>query len=371
MIDELIDSNCIKVGNWKLKNGDISKYYYDIKNIISNPSLLKQVGDTLYNLLDDFDIICGIPYGGLPIALYISVTYNKPLIYIRDKVKNYGTGKLIEGTYKDTDRCVIIDDVITTGKSMEETILALKDKVNIVDIGVVVDRQQNYECSMPVKAVIYKNDIVKHLLKQITIQKKSKLCFSADIEDPIRLLNILEQIGDHIVICKIHYDIINLKNYTGNFVNDLIECSIKHNFLIMEDRKFVDISYIVEKQYTKFCNWIDLVTVHGSVASEVVAKLSGVLLVANMSNNNYDLTDKAIEIATENPNNMVGFITQYRINAESSELVCMTPGVAYKSSRVSDQQYRATNDIDTDYIIVGRALYNAENIEEAIAKFIN
>ena len=48
----------------------------------------------------------------------------------------------------------------------------------------------------------------------------------------------------------------------------------------------------------------------------------------------------------------------------------MTPGVAHKSSRVSDQQYRATNDIDTDYIIVGRALYNSENINEAIAKFI-
>ena len=46
--------------------------------------------------------------------------YNKPMIYIRDKVKQYGTGKLIEGTYKKTDRCVIIDDVITSGKSVEE-----------------------------------------------------------------------------------------------------------------------------------------------------------------------------------------------------------------------------------------------------------
>jgi len=169
MIDELVKSNCIKIGNWKLKNGDTSKYYYDIKNIISNPSLLKQVGDKLYSLLGDFDIICGIPYGGLPLALYISITYNKPLIYIRDKAKSYGTGQLIEGTYKDTDRCVLIDDVITTGRSMEETITFLKDKVNIVDIAVVIDRQQNYTCSIPVKAVLYKNDIVKYLLNKITI----------------------------------------------------------------------------------------------------------------------------------------------------------------------------------------------------------
>ena len=86
-----------------------------MKNIISNPILLKKIGDKLYNLLDDFDIICGIPYGGLPIATYISTKYNKPLIFVRDKLKLYGTQKLIEGEYKFTDRCVIIDDVITSG----------------------------------------------------------------------------------------------------------------------------------------------------------------------------------------------------------------------------------------------------------------
>ena len=76
----------------------------------------------IHHYLEKFDIICGIPYGALPIATYISTTYNKPLIYIRDKAKTYGTGKLIEGTYKETDRCVIIDDVITSGQSIEEAI---------------------------------------------------------------------------------------------------------------------------------------------------------------------------------------------------------------------------------------------------------
>ena len=71
MIEELIATNCIKIGNWKLKNGDISKYYFDIKNIISTPSLLVKIGDELYKKLGDFDIICGLPYGGLPIATYI------------------------------------------------------------------------------------------------------------------------------------------------------------------------------------------------------------------------------------------------------------------------------------------------------------
>jgi uridine monophosphate synthetase len=368
MIEELINSNCIKLGKWKLKNGETSKYYYDIKNIISNPSLLKEVGDKLYNLLGDFDIICGIPYGGLPIALYISITYNKPLIYIRDKAKSYGTGQLIEGTYKETDRCVIIDDVITSGGSMEEAITFLKDKVNIVDAAVVLDRQQNYQCSIPIKALIYKNDVVKYLLKKTTQEKNSKLCFSADIENPTKLLNILDKIGDKIVICKIHYDIINILSHQGDFIEDLIDLSIKHNFLIMEDRKFIDISYIVNKQYSKFCNWVDLVTVHSSVVSETISKLSGVLLIANMSNNNYDLTDRAIQLAEEKPNNIVGFITQNRIC--HNDLVCMTPGVGYKSTQINDQRYRCINKIDTDYIIVGRALYDSDDIEKTITYFL-
>ena len=100
MYQELIKYNCVIEGDFILKNGEFSDRYYDIKNIISTPSLLRKVGDELYSKLNDFDIICGIPYGGLPIATYISTKYNKPMIYIRDKPKTYGTRNLIEGEYK-------------------------------------------------------------------------------------------------------------------------------------------------------------------------------------------------------------------------------------------------------------------------------
>ena len=330
MIDKLISSDCIKIGKWKLKNGEISKYYFDMKNIISNPILLKNIGDKLYNLLDDFDIICGIPYGGLPIATYISTKYNKPLIYIRDKLKSYGTQKLIEGEYKSTDRCVIIDDVITSGNSLQQTINIMQDKVNIVDVGVIINRQENPQCSLPVKS-------------------------------------ILDKIGKYIIVCKIHYDIINIDSYEGIFKEELINLSIKHNFLIMEDRKFVDISYIVNKQYSQFRNWVDLVTVHSSVSTEVISKLSGVLLVVNMSNNTYDFSQKAIKLAEENPNNMVGFITQNRITF--GDLICMTPGISLHTSNLDDQKYRNISEVDTDYIIVGRDLYNSENIEKTITLY--
>ena len=360
MIKQLFDTNCIKCGKFKLKNNNVSKYYFNIKNIISNPTLVKDIGDALYEKLDDFDIICGIPYGGLSTAMYISTTYNKPLIIVRDKPKEYGTKLQIEGEYSNTDRCVIVDDVITSGKSLQETIDILKDQVTIVDAAVVFNRQQNFTTSIPVKSLLCKNDIVKYRLKEISEKKKSKICFAADINDPCRLFEILDKIGKYIVIVKIHYDTFDLKDQEY-VMHSLIEKSIEHEFLILEDRKFNDISSIVEKQYEKFSNWVDLVTTHSLVTDDVIKKLSGVLLVANMSNNTYDITEEAKALAENNKNQVVGFITQKRI--ECDDLVCMTPGVSLKTGEKDDQRYRSSSDIDTDYFIIGRTLYESDDIE--------
>lgn len=364
MIEELIKANCIKIGNFKLKNGEVSKYYYDMKNLIAHPQLLRKVGDTIYNMLDDFDIICGIPYGALPIATYISTQYNKPMIYIRDKVKGYGTQKLIEGEYKKEDRCVIIDDVITTGNSLEAEIVRLQEKVNIVDVAVVFNRQQNPYCSMKFKAMLCKNDVTRYLLRQIKETKKSSLIFSADISDMYMILRMLDKVGKYIVGCKIHYDII--KDWDENFSSKLTQLSIKHNFLIIEDRKFNDISYIVSKQYERFRNWVDMVTVHSLVTPDVIKKLSGALIVANMSNNTYDFTPEAIGLAEECYNNVVGFITQKRIGMDG--MVNMTPGISATSENVDDQRYRTIEEVDTDFVIVGRAIYfgDLSGIEERV-----
>lgn len=365
LIKNLIDTECIKLGNFTLKNGEISKYYFDMKYLISNPNLLCEVGDKLYKMLNDFDIICGIPYGALPIATYISTKYNKPLIYIRDIKKNYGTQQLIEGKYNKNDRCVIIDDVITSGNSLENEIQKLKDKVNIVDIAVIINRQQNPQCSMKFKSLLYKNDIIRYLLNSISKKKNSKLIFSADIPDYIKIVDILNNIGEYIVACKIHCDIIN---NIEEFKPILIELSIKFNFLIMEDRKFNDISYIVNMQYKNYRNWVDLITVHTLVSNDVISNLSGVLIVANMSNNNYNFTEKALELAKSNKNNVIGFITQKKIICNN--MICMTPGISLTKKYINDQQYKTIKDVDTDYVIVGRALYNSNNIKKDITLFL-
>ena len=366
MIEELFQTNCIKIGNYKLKNGDYSKYYFNMKNLISYPQLLKRIGDDLYKKLPEFDIICGVPYGGLPIASYISTTYNKPLIFVRDKTKGYGMQKRIEGEYERNNRCIIIDDVMTTGGSIKEVKEVLINEVEIVDIAVVFNRQ---ESDMDVKFLYCKNDVVKYRLRKIKIKKNSNLIFSADLEDPQKIIDILENHGEKIVVCKIHLDILDLDNYENNFIEEIIKLSIKHDFLIMEDRKFIDISYIVEKQYKKFKNWVDLVTVHSLVSSETLSKFSGALLITSMTTLEYSLETKALELIKSNRNNVAGFITQKRIREQ--DLFCMTPGISLEEKKEADQKYRNYKNVDTDFIIVGRAIYNSLNIEETIKTLLN
>ena len=366
LIESLLLNDCIKTGNFKLKNGSVSKYYFDLKNIISNPSLLRDIGDYLYsNIKEDFDIICGIPYGGLPIATYISTKYNKPMIMLRSSKKEYGMQKLIEGKYNKDMKCVIVDDVITSGKSLQDAYDILKDEVIIVKSIVVFNRQQNYKCSFDVKCLLHKNDLIKYNLKKL-IQGKRNLCFAADIKDPMELLNKVNLVGPYIGICKIHSDIIDYSKLNFEvFKQKLIELSINYNFLIMEDRKFVDISSVVESQYDQFCNWVDLITVHSTVTDETISKLSGGLIVANMSNNTYDYTENAINLSNNNPNNIVGFISQHRIY-ENSEFVTMTPGISFKNSNDADQRYRNINNVDCDFYIIGRTLYNSDDIVDTV-----
>lgn len=385
MISNLIESECIREGYYKLKNGYRSKYYFDMKNLISVPEHLKMMSDKLYHMLGDFDIVCAIPYGGMPIASYISLKYNKPLIYLRDKAKNYGNENLIEGKYNANSKCVIIDDVFTSGNSLHNAIKILKDKVQIVDIGVLMNCQESFSDVIDdwrVKSLLYKNDYIKYRLKTISDSKNSRLCFAADIEDPVKLLDIVGKVGPFISVCKIHYDIINVKSYEDtstaakkDFVEDFIKLSIRHNFLIMEDRKFMDVSHIVAKQYAQFSSWVDLVTVHSIVANDTIAGLSGALVIANMSKDNYGYYEKAAELTRHNKNNVVGYVSHDFIEADG--LICMMEET--DSARVVGAAINHNENVRIDnnnqnqskYIIVGKQIYEADNVVTAVQKYLN
>ena len=249
LIESAFQYNCIKQGVYTLKSGSTSKYYFDFKNIISYPDFIKKIGDTIYNLCKtDINLIAADAVGGIPIASYISTTYNIPMIIVRDSIKKYGTENIIVGEYTKEQNCLLIDDVMTSGGSLRDAIEVLENKVNIKMVYVIMDRQETNSTLIVndkkyvVNSLINKTDITQHRLNNIMIQKKSRICLSLDIENQDDFFGVLDKVGSKVVILKIHSDII--VGNVNEFIKKCILYSIRYNFLIMEDRKFVDISYI-------------------------------------------------------------------------------------------------------------------------------
>jgi uridine monophosphate synthetase len=144
LADALLEAGCIKFGEFTLKSGLKSPIYIDLRQIISFPELLSQVGAAYLPLLKGlhFDRIAGLPYAAIPIATAISLQSGTPMIYPRKETKEYGTKAEIEGLYKAGETVVVIDDLATTGGSKFEAIDKLTAAGLVVrDVVVLVDRQ--------------------------------------------------------------------------------------------------------------------------------------------------------------------------------------------------------------------------------------
>lgn len=151
LADGLLDAGCIKFGSFTLKSGLQSPIYIDLRQIITYPKLLEQIGAAYLPLLKDlsFDRIAGLPYAAIPIATAVSLQGNYPMIYPRKEVKTYGTKAEIEGEYHAGETIVVIDDLATTGGSKFEAIEKLTGVGLVVkDVVVLVDRQSGAKESL-------------------------------------------------------------------------------------------------------------------------------------------------------------------------------------------------------------------------------
>jgi orotate phosphoribosyltransferase len=143
----LYQNDAIKFGNFKLSSGKDSPYYIDLRIVPSFPHQFRKMIKTLQSLisekigLDNFDCIASVPTSGLVIASALAIETVKPLIYIRQKPKDYGTENVIEGKIADGSRVLLVDDVGTTGLSLLNAAKALRaSKMVVTDAFTIINR---------------------------------------------------------------------------------------------------------------------------------------------------------------------------------------------------------------------------------------
>lgn len=142
---ELHRIGCVKFGEFTLKSGQKSPVYVDLRGLVSHPDVLRLAGEALVGVLQglEFDRIAGLPYAGLPLAVSASLAGNLPMLYARKEAKEYGTKRLIEGSYEAGQTVAVLDDVITTGGAKLELVEPfLAEGMKVRDFVVLIDREQ-------------------------------------------------------------------------------------------------------------------------------------------------------------------------------------------------------------------------------------
>lgn len=141
----LFDIGAVQLGKFKLHSGKKSRIYLDLRLLVSYPQALRQAVSVYRTMLDQlsFDLLAATPLAGLPLGTALCLDLDKPLIYPRKTAKSYGTGKQIEGVWQVGQTAVVIDDLITSGDSILQAIVALKASgLQVNEAVVLIDREQ-------------------------------------------------------------------------------------------------------------------------------------------------------------------------------------------------------------------------------------
>lgn len=147
LIRLIFKEGCIKFGHFVLTSGKESNYYIDIKKLITNPRALKLIARLIKEKTQEmnleFDKVAGPELGAVPIATALSLETEKPLLIVRKKKKDYGTGKQIEGEVRERDMVILVEDVTTTGGSVLRAAKVIESEgAKVKAIFVVVDREE-------------------------------------------------------------------------------------------------------------------------------------------------------------------------------------------------------------------------------------
>lgn len=154
-IEFMVDSQVLKFGEFTLKSGRKSPFFMNAGAYVTGTQL-KKLGEYYAKAIhdnygDDFDVLFGPAYKGIPLSVTTAIAYSelygKDIRYCsnRKEIKDHGdVGILLGSGIRDGDRVVIIEDVTTSGKSIEETfpIIMAQGKVEIKGLMVSLNRME-------------------------------------------------------------------------------------------------------------------------------------------------------------------------------------------------------------------------------------
>ena len=146
----MVDSKVLKFGDFTLKSGRKSPFFMNAGGYVTG-SQLRRLGEFYAKAIhdkygDDFDVLFGPAYKGIPISVVTAVAfsdlYGKEIRYCSDRKeeKDHGAdkGSFLGSKLQDGDRVVMIEDVTTSVKSMEETVPKVRGAANVEIIGLMV-----------------------------------------------------------------------------------------------------------------------------------------------------------------------------------------------------------------------------------------
>ena len=189
-IEFMVESNVLKFGEFTLKSGRKSPFFMNAGAYVTG-SQLKRLGEYYAKAIhdtygDDFDVLFGPAYKGIPLSVVTAIAYSelygKEVRYCSDRKdeKDHGAdqGQVLGRSLQDGDRVIMIEDVTTSGKSMEETVPKVKGAANVEIVGLMVslDRMEvgkgGVKCALDevkelygfeTKAIVTMKEVVEHL----------------------------------------------------------------------------------------------------------------------------------------------------------------------------------------------------------------
>ncbi len=141
--------DALKFGVFKLTSGRASPYYIDLRVVPSFPDAFRKICDfyaeqiTNQVGLKNFDRVAGVPLAGIPFASQIAYNLGKPFLYVRKGVRLHGRKRRVEGILISGDRVLLIDDLVTTGLTLNRAAKAVRAEGGVVREAVaLLDREE-------------------------------------------------------------------------------------------------------------------------------------------------------------------------------------------------------------------------------------